>query len=146
MLGRLFRVPVVFDFQGSLTGEMLDHHFLRREGLPYRLFRWLETWIVRHAPVIFTSSAHAARLLREEFGCRPERVRVLPDCVNAETFRPAATYAPEELAALRAELGIPADRKLMVYLGLLAEYQGTGFASGGDARGSWTCARMSTCC
>ncbi len=124
--GRLFRTPVVFDFQGSLTGEMLDHHFLRRESSAYRVFRGLETWIVRHAPIIFTSSANAQRLLREEFACRPERLHLLPDCVNADTFRPADSYTPTELAAHRAELGIPAERKLIVYLGLLAEYQGTG--------------------
>jgi len=126
VLGRLFRVPVVFDFQGSLTGEMLDHHFLRPGGLPYRFFRWLETQIVRHAPVILTSSAHAAQLLQDEFGCRPDRIQILPDCVNADVFRPADTYPAGELAALRAALGIPAERKLIVYLGLLAEYQGTG--------------------
>ena len=28
VLGRLARIPVVFDFQGSLTAEMLDHHFI----------------------------------------------------------------------------------------------------------------------
>lgn len=126
VLGRLFRVPVVFDFQGSLTGEMLDHHFLRPNSPAHRFFRWLEKQIVRHAPIILTSSAHAAQLLQEEFGCRPEQVQVLPDCVNADVFRPADTYAPAELAALRAGLGIPPERKLIVYLGLLAEYQGTG--------------------
>jgi glycosyltransferase involved in cell wall biosynthesis len=126
VLGRLFRVPVVFDFQGSLTGEMLDHHFLRPGGLPHRFFRWLETQIVRHAPIILTSSAHAAQLLQDEFGCRPDRIQILPDCVNADVFRPADTYPAGELAALRAALGIPAERKLIVYLGLLAEYQGTG--------------------
>ncbi len=126
VLGRLFGVPMVFDFQGSLTGEMLDHHFLRLQSPAYRLFRRLETWIVRHAPVIFTSSVNAEQLLREEFGCTPEQVHVLPDCVNADAFRPAQSYAPEDLAALRAELGIPVGRKLIVYLGLLAEYQGTG--------------------
>ncbi len=126
VLGRLFRVPVVFDFQGSLTGEMLDHHFLRPHSPAYRFFRWLETWIVRRAPIILTSSAHAAQFLQEEFGCRPERIHILPDCVNADVFRPADTYPPAELAARRAALGIPPDRKLIVYLGLLAEYQGTG--------------------
>ncbi|MGC8781304.1 MAG: glycosyltransferase family 4 protein [Anaerolineae bacterium] len=126
VLGRLFGVPVVFDFQGSLTGEMLDHHFLRPHSPAYRFFRWLEGRIVRHAPIILTSSAHAAELLRDEFGCHAARVRVLPDCVNADVFRPADAYPSDELAALRAGLGIPPDRKLIVYLGLLAEYQGIG--------------------
>ncbi|MDQ1301788.1 MAG: hypothetical protein QG637_1710 [Chloroflexota bacterium] len=125
-LGRLFRVPVVFDFQGSLTGEMLDHHFLQAQSLAYRVFQRLERWIARRAPVILTSSAHAAQLLQNEFACRPEQVRALPDCVNADVFRPADTYESAELTALRSELGIPTDRRLIVYLGLLAEYQGTG--------------------
>ncbi len=126
VLGRLFRIPTVFDFQGSLTGEMLDHHFLRQESHLYGLVRRLENWIDRTAPVILTSSAHAQRLLVDEFGCQPGRVQVLPDCVNADTFKPASAYHADDLLALRYRLGIPTTRRLIVYLGLLAEYQGTG--------------------
>lgn len=126
VLGRLFGRPVVFDFQGSMTGEMLDHHFLRRKGQVYKLFRWLETWIDHRSPLILASTAHAERLLTEEFNCRPEHVRSLPDCVDTDTFIPAAAHDPDALAVLRRGLGVPAARKLVVYLGLLAEYQGTG--------------------
>jgi YD repeat-containing protein len=125
VLGRLFRVPVVFDFQGSLTGEMLDHHFLK-EGLLARVLLRLETWIDHRSARILTSTTNAERLLIEQFGCRPARVRALPDCVDTTQFRPADNYAPEDRLALRQELGIPPERKLIVYLGLLAEYQGTG--------------------
>jgi glycosyltransferase involved in cell wall biosynthesis len=126
VLGRLRRIPTVFDFQGSMTGEMLDHGFLKSNGKLYEPMRRLETWIDRHSPVVFTSSANARSLLVGEFGCASDRVSVLPDAVNGEKFRPAATYAPGELAGLAASLGIPEDRRLIVYLGLLAEYQGTG--------------------
>lgn len=126
VLGRLFRIPVVFDFQGSLTEEMIDHHFLGRESAFYRPLRRLEEWIDRTPPAVFTSSAHAASILTDQFACPPEQVHVLPDCVNADVFRPATEYAPEELAALRCQLGIPDGHKVIVYLGLLAEYQGTG--------------------
>lgn len=126
VLGRLFRIPVVFDFQGSLTEEMIDHHFLDRESVFYGPLRRLERWIDRTPPVVLTSSAHAERILVDQFGCPPAHIRVLPDCVNGDTFRPAATYAPEELMALRRQLRIPDGHKLIVYLGLLAEYQGTG--------------------
>ena len=125
VLGRLFRVPVVFDFQGSLTGEMLDHHFLK-DGLLARFLRRLETWIDHRAARIFTSTINAERLLIEQFGCQPARIQALPDCVDTSQFRPADTYALEDRLALRQELGIPPERKLIVYLGLLAEYQGTG--------------------
>jgi glycosyltransferase involved in cell wall biosynthesis len=126
VLGRLFRVPVVFDFQGSLTEEMIDHHFLDRESVFYRPLRRLERWIDRTPPVVLTSTAHAERILVDQFGCPPAHIRVMPDCVNGDVFRPAATYPPEELTALRRQLGIPDGHKVIVYLGLLAEYQGTG--------------------
>jgi glycosyltransferase involved in cell wall biosynthesis len=126
LLGRLFGLPVVFDFQGSLTGEMVDHHFLRQASHLYRPLLRLETWLDRAAPAVITSSAHARRLLIEEFGCDAAHVHTLPDCVNADVFKPASGYAPAELIHLRRRLGIPDGRRLIVYLGLLADYQGTG--------------------
>jgi glycosyltransferase involved in cell wall biosynthesis len=126
ILGKLFGIPVVFDFQGSLTEEMIDHHFLRRESRFYKPLRWLESWINRTSAVIFTSSAHAERILLEQFDCDPAQVRVLPDCVNADVFRPAADLDATTLSELRHELNIPDGHKVIVYLGLLAEYQGTG--------------------
>lgn len=125
VLGRLFGVPTVFDFQGSMTGEMLDHGFLRRDGRLYDPLLRLETWIDRRSPVIFTSSTNARNLLIEQFGCREERVVTLPDAVNCAKFRPASTYDPDFLLQLRQRVGVPAGRKVIVYLGLLAEYQGT---------------------
>lgn len=126
VLGKIFGLPVVFDFQGSLTEEMIDHHFLRRESVFYAPLRRLERWINHASSIIFTSSAHAERVLLDQFDCDPARVRVLPDCVNADNFRPAAGYSAEELATLRRQLNIPDGHKVVVYLGLLAEYQGTG--------------------
>jgi glycosyltransferase involved in cell wall biosynthesis len=125
-LSRFFRIPLVFDFQGSLTEEMIDHGFLRRNGLIYGVMRRLEHWINHASPVIFTSTAHAQHLLVDEFGCDPAQVVALPDCVDTETFQPATAFDPAALAALRQQLGIPPDSKVIVYLGLLAEYQGTG--------------------
>ena len=122
--GMLWGKPIVFDFQGSLTSEMLDHHFLRQDSPTYRLWLGLERWIDRNAPMILTSTTHAQRLLVEEFGCAEERIQVLPDCVNADIFRPATDVDAQALAALRQRLGLPPNRKLIVYLGLLAEYQG----------------------
>lgn len=125
-LGRLFHLPVVFDFQGSLTAEMMDHRFLA-ESSPFRAaLLKLETMIDRSSEMVLTSSAHARQLLLERFGCRPARVQALPDCVNTDVFCPSTGYDPAELAALRQRLGIPAERRLIVYLGLLAEYQGVG--------------------
>lgn len=125
VLGRLFRTPVVFDFQGSLTEEMIDHHFLSRESRIYPPLRKLEAWIDQSAPVVFTSTSNSERMLLEQWGCYPSRVQTLSDRVNTDTFVPAADYPPGELLALRRSLGIPDGRKIIAYLGLLAPYQGT---------------------
>ena len=123
VLSKLWRVPLVFDFQGSMTSEMVDHHFLSREGRFYAPMRRLEQYIDWAAPRILTSSAHAAELLANEFRCSPRRITCVPDCVNTEVFTPVPKG--DDLARLRHAWGIPSGRTVVVYLGLLAEYQGT---------------------
>ena len=122
-LSRLSRVPMVFDYQGSLTSEMVDHHFLSPNGLFYRPMRKLEDWIDAVAPHIMTSSQNAADLLVREFRCPPERVTYVPDCVNTDVFAPASDL--EDVQRLKRAWNIPAGHQVIVYLGLLAEYQGT---------------------
>jgi glycosyltransferase involved in cell wall biosynthesis len=125
IVSRLLRIPMVFDFQGSLTSEMLDHKFLSQESAFYRPLRWLETVIDRHSPIVLTSSRNARQLLITEFSCSQDRVQTVSDCVNTETFHPAHESELAELARRRASLNIPPERQVVVYLGLLADYQGT---------------------
>ncbi len=125
VLSRLRRVPLVFDFQGSLTSEMTDHGFLKPDSRLFRPLWLLEHWIDHRPDAILTSSHHAADLLVREFGVPANRIYPIPDCVNAERFRPRTPDDEEALRAARHALGIPEDRIVVVYLGLLAEYQGT---------------------
>ena len=125
VIGRMFGLPVVFDFQGSLTEEMLDHKFLRRDGMMYAPLRRLETWIDHSARLTLTSSSNAERILIDNFGCDATRIRPLPDCVDVTTFAPLTSEEREFRNAERRRFGIPEDASLIVYLGLLAEYQGT---------------------
>jgi glycosyltransferase involved in cell wall biosynthesis len=124
-VGLLRRRPVLFDFQGSLTAEMLDHGFVRPGGKSLRFWRHVETTINRLPAAIITSSSHAADMLVREFGISSERVFPVLDSVNTDTFRPCTPSDQAELELLRKRLGIPEGRKVVVYLGLLAEYQGT---------------------
>lgn len=122
-LSKLTGAPLVFDFQGSLTAEMVDHNFLSQTSPLYRPFHWLEKRINHLAGVIMTSSNHAATLLREQFNISPRHVVPLPDCVNADTFC-ADNFSSPEKEALRARLGLPPGKKIIVYLGVLTAYQG----------------------
>jgi len=126
LLSHQWKVPLIFDFQGSLTAEMIDHGFLHPESPAYPILRWLERWIDHQADAILVSSRHAARLLQEEFGCHPNRIHIVPDCVDGRQFRPRQPEDEADIAALKTELHIPIGRRVIVYLGLLAEYQGTG--------------------
>lgn len=125
-VSRVRRVPLLFDFQGSLTAEMIDHGFLAPRTPAFAAFRWLERWIVHHADAIVTSTAHGAEVLMEAFQCPAARITVVPDAVNVERFAPVEDTHPRRAAveSLRRSLGIPSGRAVVVYLGLLAEYQG----------------------
>ena len=131
-LSLLCRAPLIFDFQGSLTSEMIDHGFLKPDGFFYRPMRQLEKMIDRLSRAIITSSRHAMNILCTEFGCDSRRIHIIPDSVNAEFFRPP--NEEEGKALLRSRLGIPAGHRVVVYLGLLAEYQGIGLLLEGIAR------------
>jgi glycosyltransferase involved in cell wall biosynthesis len=121
--GRLFRRPVIFDYQGSLTAEMLDHGFLQQGSRFERFFGWLERRIDRLPDTIITSSENA-RCTLEENGHPGRPVGTVFDAVDVHRFDPCAV-SHEERANIRSELGIDAERPVVGYLGLLAPYQGS---------------------
>ncbi|HUV94423.1 MAG TPA: glycosyltransferase family 4 protein [Anaerolineae bacterium] len=123
VLAKLWRVPLVFDLQGSLTGEMIDHHFLSPNGPYLGPIRRLEELIDQAAPRILTSSTHSAELLATEFGCSRQSITTVPDCVDTDSFKPL--HNQDERLSLKRAWGIPTQRTVVVYLGLLADYQGT---------------------
>lgn len=121
---RLLRRPLVFDFQGSLSGEMVDHGFVREGSAWHAAVRRLERRIDHRPEAIVTSTAYATEHLIDDFEVPRERIVALPDCVNSAAFRPDVLDAAARAAA-RAALGLPADGPVVVYLGLLARHQGT---------------------
>lgn len=122
-LARLIRRPLVFDYQGSLTEEMLDHGFLRRNGRVQATMRRMEQIIEGLPDLIVTSSQNARERLVRRGHPRPRLATVL-DAVDTERFSPAAVSEPER-QALRRLFGIPEEARIVVYLGLLAPYQGS---------------------
>jgi glycosyltransferase involved in cell wall biosynthesis len=117
-LKMVLRIPLLFDCQGSLTAEIMDHGFIRQGSLLHSLFSSLERFINDRADCIITSSGAAAEDLCANWGVPPGKVLGLMDGVNSQEFRPV----PRDEA--RTALHIPGDRFLVVYLGLLNSYQG----------------------
>ena len=124
VLARLLRRPLLFDYQGSLTAEMIDHGFLRPNGPLHRPTRVLEALANRAADAIVTSTTNAAQLLMRDFGLPPARVHTVVDSVDTTRFRPDPLTPAERLAG-RAVIGAGPERRVIVYLGLLAPHQGT---------------------
>ncbi len=122
VLARPWRIPVVFDYQGSLTDELLQHRFIKANSTAHAIFRRVEHVADRIPHAVLTSTRHAASALRAKLGDRVP-VQALPDGVNAQVFRPDVISA-EERAHLRARWGIAPDEPVAVFLGLLAEHQG----------------------
>jgi len=123
-LARLLRVPLIFDFQGSLTAEMVDHQFLNPTGHAFNLVHRAERFISGRLPsAILTSSIQSGCLLQEEFQVDPGIIHPLPDCADTVRFRPHL-LSQENALDLRRRLGIPQDHIIVAYLGLLTDYQG----------------------
>jgi glycosyltransferase involved in cell wall biosynthesis len=114
-VGRLLGVPVVGDFQGSLTGELKAHRFLESRGWIYRFVARNERLIDRLPQVAVASCDDVARELRDRFGVRD--VVLALDGVDTDVFRPDV-----DVGELR--LLVPPGRRPVVYLGLLNAYQG----------------------
>jgi len=126
ILSRLLRLPLVFDFQGSMSSEMADHQFISPDGIVFKLVHWLEGRIDRLPHHILTSSENAAHVLTNDFHIAAERVTVLSDCVDADSFGPITdAQRATSVDQLRERLRIPRERRIIVYIGLLDEYRGT---------------------
>lgn len=112
--------PLVFDCQGSLTGELLAHGFsLTRFRLLRRGWLRLERWIDSLPDATLAQSTEMRRELTEVFGVPAHKITMAYDGVNIHSFRPA-----RRSKALAQRLNIPSDSKVIVYLGGLAPHKG----------------------
>lgn len=126
-VSRLLGVPLVFDYQGSMTAEMVDHKFLDPGGSLYPWAHRLERFISGRLPdAILTSSIQARRALNDEFQVDQKIIHPLPDCADTERFHPDL-LSPDQSRELLRELDIPPGQTIVAYLGLLTDYQGIPF-------------------
>ncbi|MGH7898575.1 MAG: glycosyltransferase family 4 protein [Candidatus Binatia bacterium] len=119
-IARLFGIPLLADLQGSLTVEMSDHGFFARWHWGERLFSRLEGWVSRAPAEVVASAEPLATELAAVRADRGERVTLLGDGVDAESFRRDA----DARRRVRARLGYGDGEVVVGYLGLLTSYQG----------------------
>lgn len=115
----LHGVPVLFDLQGSLSGEMRAHGYFPENSLRHRFFKWIERKIDHWPDFVVTQAATMKEELVQSFGLPKDRVALTMDGVDAEVFKPGL-----DVTALRERLKIQMESPVVVYLGLLNHYQG----------------------
>jgi glycosyltransferase involved in cell wall biosynthesis len=118
VVGRLVGRPAVADLQGSVAGEMIAHGHLPERGPLPPFIRRLERWVLRAPARLLPSSANFARELVETWRIPRERVVLLADGIDPDFVRPDVSADD-----LREQLGL-VGKRVVVYLGVLTEYQG----------------------
>ncbi len=119
LLNLIFKIPFVFDCQGSLTAELVDHNFVKKGSFLYKIFCSIEKWIYLKSTVIVTSSANTANYLIKNFKITNEKIVPLIDGITPEHF-PLYTNTKQ----IRKNLNLPINKKIAVYIGVLNKYQG----------------------
>lgn len=117
-VARLRGIPLLFDYQGSLTGESLNHGFFKHGSLLYTLFRYVEKKITGLADFIITSSTPGFQELITQWQVPKQMVTALQDGVDTTVFH----HLPKREA--RQHMGLDEQVPVIVFLGLLNCYQG----------------------
>jgi glycosyltransferase involved in cell wall biosynthesis len=116
----LIKKPLIFDYQGSLSEELRSHRFFVGSRRIYKIIKFLEQKIDNSADLIITSSQKMAQSLLDYQKIPKNKVFFTMDGVDTDFF-----CSRRDSTLLRERLNVPRDRKIIVYLGLLNEYQGT---------------------
>ena len=112
------RLPLVFDMQGSLTGELEEYGYFRWFPPARWLFHATE-WIIDRLPDrIAASSVGGLRIASDRFGIAAERLRLVSDGTDVKAV------SEERATELRADLGLPAGKLVVVYTGSLKRVKG----------------------
>lgn len=118
LLRPLLRAPLIMDFQGSLTTECLDHRFFREGSLAHKAFSLVERLINNAADALITSSTTGAEQLNRNWGVPEQKLYPVIDGVDTTRFSPCSGHD------VRQKYGIGEHTPLVVFLGVLNEYQG----------------------
>ncbi|MCA1906274.1 MAG: glycosyltransferase [Desulfarculus sp.] len=112
------KAPVVFDVQGSLTGELDSYGWLDRLPLARPAFRLVERFINRHSHQLVGSNIAVSQFLVREMGLPADRVCTIIDGVHMNFFE------GDRSRDLKAELGIDPERPVVLYTGALLSSKG----------------------
>ena len=110
------KLPMVFDVQGSLVGELEAHGYFQKYRFLKRIFWSVEYLITRMADRFVCSSQNTVDILCSQFNINAEHVVLVND--GADEF-----YSSEH-ESVKTELALPENRTIVIYTGALLEAKG----------------------
>ncbi len=110
---------LIADMQGSLVGELETHGSFDNKAWLKWPVRAIEASLMFFAKTIVCSSHHSLEKLKTEFNLNDAKVSLVQDGANM-----AESLSPEERMSLRTELGLPLDKRVIVYSGALLASKG----------------------
>jgi glycosyltransferase involved in cell wall biosynthesis len=109
-----FRLPIFFDAQGSLTGELVTNKTIKKNSLMFKLLFKIEEFIVNKVDKIYTSTEGLKEFIESDF--KPKnKIKVIKDLPDKTLFNPNVKPA---------DINLPKNKKIVVYLGGLQKNKG----------------------
>lgn len=117
-VGRLRKLPVVYEMRASWEDAAVDHGTTTEGSLRYRVSRALESFALRRADQI-TTICEGLRGDIMARGVSSDKITVIPNAVDANAFQ----FGAEPDPALRAELGLD-GKTVLGFAGSFYGYEG----------------------
>lgn len=118
IVGKLLRIPVILDIQGSMLGEY------KERGLPSnfiieKIISFIENNVNRFSDALMVEVEHRKEQLLKNQHIKRDNIYLFKLGIDTDLFSPSGKN-PDLLKKLK----IPSDRKIIGYVGLLTPYQG----------------------
>jgi len=88
------KVPLLFDFRGFLAEEYVDSGLWPVGGLRYHVTKKLERIFARRSAAMVVLTEPGRQFLRSAYSLSPEKIFVIPCCVEQSRFRANPTPGP----------------------------------------------------
>ncbi len=114
ILKPFFKLPVIFDAQGSLTEELVSNNKIKKNSILYSLLFKIEAFLTNHVDKIYTSTSSLKDFIEVNFDPKTV-IKVIKDLPNKNLFNPNVKPA---------NIKLPKNKKIVVYLGGLQKNKG----------------------
>jgi glycosyltransferase involved in cell wall biosynthesis len=113
------KIPLVADMQGSLLGELEAHGSFKKNAWLRWPVKAVESCLMFFAKTIVCSSAHSLEKIKTEFTLSDAKISLVQDGA-----RVTARLSSDASRQLKSDIGLPEDKKIVVYSGALLESKG----------------------